>query len=78
MCFAENFYLFSSPFSLLFLFLFPLSNHHLQARDYAMEEEELKLKKQLALEKECNVPYHPSTDDGGYDPLVLANEGFSK
>ena len=43
-----------------------------------MEEEELKLKKQLALEKECNVPYHPSTDDGGYDPLVLANEGFSK
>ena len=77
--FAENFFpSFFLSLSLLFLVLFLLPNYHLQVRDYALEEEELKSNKQLALEKECNVPYHPSTDDGGYDPLVLANEGFSK
>ena len=45
--------------------------------DYALKEEEhLKSERQKLLEEECNVPYRPTTKDGGYDPLVLAGEGF--
>jgi hypothetical protein len=47
--------------------------------EYALEEEEhFKSERQKMLEEEClNVTYQPSVEDGGYDPLVLADQGFT-
>lgn len=50
-------------------------------REFALEQEEsLKSIHQINLEKECNVNYiphdEPSNHNGGYNPIVLTDEGF--
>jgi hypothetical protein len=51
-------------------------------REYALEQEEhLKSQRQKELEEECNVEYvpdsGPTSSNGGFNPMILAKEGFS-
>jgi hypothetical protein len=51
-------------------------------REYALEQEEhLKSQRQKELEEECNVEYvpdsGPTSSNGGFNPMILAKEGFN-